>query len=272
MTDTPSLAIGSPASPSPASSPPAPSPSSSPSSSSPSPRPSAPPNPRSTGYSPARDRYAELREAQDRAPGDQPAPPSAADSQTPEQELADLRTRAAADAVRKAAFDAALPTPDAYKAELPSDFKPPAGLEFKIDTADPAYVQFKQLAHQYRLPQEAFSKFLGIKAGMDIGTQASIDAARAAEVAKLGAAGPARVDNLVRLMDGNGLGVLKSSLVTAAQVEALETFFARQETQGVGSFSQRHRAAPDEQRIPGYENMSFEQRRFAQDTLASRRR
>jgi hypothetical protein len=275
MTDTTGgTAPASPSAPSP------PSPPSTPASSSPpSPRPSAPPNPRSTGYSPARDRYAEIRAAQGQtqAPGvadgtgdQQPAPPAA--PQTPEQELADLRTRVAADAVRKAAFDAALPTPDAYRAELPSDFKPPAGLEIKIDTADPAYVQFKQLAHQYRLPQEAFSKFLGIKAGMDVGTQASIDAARAAEVAKLGGAGPARIDNLVRLLDGNGLGVLKASLVTAAQVEALESFFARQETQGVGRFSQSHRAAPDDQKIPGYEGMTFEQRRFAQDLRAAARR
>jgi hypothetical protein len=251
------------------------------------PRPSAPLNPRSVGHSPSRDTHARLREAQDRAPGEAPPTPAADEQQPPadagprfkvgrdeisEQELADLRTRQAADAVRKAAFDAALPNPDSYRAELPSDFKPPAGLEFKIDTADPAYAQFKQLAHELRLPQEAFSKFLGIKAGMDVGTQASIDAARTKEVAKLGGAGPARIDNVTRMMDGYGLGALKPSLVTAAQVEALEAHFARLETQGAASFSQKHRVAPpSDDRIPGYESMSFEQRRFAQDTLASRR-
>jgi len=35
-----------------------------------------------------------------------------------------------------------------------------------------------------------------------VGTEASIAAARAAEVAKLGSAGPARIDNLMRVMDG----------------------------------------------------------------------
>ena len=39
--------------------------------------------------------------------------------------------------------------------------------------------------------------------------------------------------------------------------------------QGVGRFSQSHRVAPDaDSKIPGYENMSFEQRRFAQDQKA----
>ncbi len=105
-----------------------------------------------------------------------------------------------------------------------------------------------------------------------VGTDASIAAARAAEVAKLGSAGPARIDNLMRVMDGNGLGVVKSSLVTAKQVEALEAFFARLETQGVGSFSQRHRVSPaDDTKIAGYDSMSFEQRRLAQDQIAARR-
>jgi hypothetical protein len=54
-------------------------------------------------------------------------------------------------------------------------------------------------------------------------------------------------------MDASGLGVLKSSLVTAAQVEAVEKWMSAAETQGVGRFSQSHRAAPDDQRIPNYE-------------------
>jgi len=247
-----------------------------------------PENPRSRGYSPARDQLeaARARAAGEAPPGDQPAPPPTADQQQQgekikvfgkyeisEIELASMMTRQAADEVRKAAFDAALPTPDAYKAELPADFKPPPGVEFKIDPADPALVQFKQFAHKYRLPQEAFAEGLAIHAGKEVGTQAAIDGARAAQVAKLGAAGPARIDNLMRVMDGNGLGVLKSSLVTAAQVEALEKFFANLQSQGVGPFSQQHRVAPDaDNRIPGFENMSFEQRRHAQDTIASARR
>ncbi|WP_426433682.1 hypothetical protein [Bradyrhizobium genosp. P] len=41
-------------------------------------------------------------------------------------------------------------------------------------------------------------------------------------------------------------------------------------SQGAASFSQQHRAAP-EAGIPGFEKMSFEQKRYAQDQQAARR-
>jgi hypothetical protein len=94
----------------------------------------------------------------------------------------------------------------------------------------------------------------------------------AAELAKLGTAGPARVDAVQRWMDASGLSVWKSGMVTAAQVEQMERHMA----QGGGAtaaarFSQSHTAAPAGNKIPGYEGMSFEQRRLAQDTIAARR-
>jgi hypothetical protein len=89
----------------------------------------------------------------------------------------------------------------------------------------------------------------------------------AAELAKLGSNGPARVDAVQRWMDASGLSVWKGGMVTAAQVEQMERHMA----QGAGRFSQSHRAAPEDSRIPGYENMTFEQRRYAQDSIAARR-
>jgi hypothetical protein len=120
---------GAPASPAPAPSPA--------SSSSPAPgiRPSAPASPRSTGYSPARDRYEQIRATQDQArgeapPGDQPALPLG-DSQTPpadagakvkvgryeidERALGEMMQRQAADDLRKAKLP---PSADAYKLEI----------------------------------------------------------------------------------------------------------------------------------------------------------
>jgi hypothetical protein len=51
-----------------------------------------------------------------------------------------------------------------------------------------------------------------------------------------------------------------------------ETIMAKLSSQGAASFSQSHRVAPDANPIPGYEGMSFEQRRLAQDQNAARRR
>jgi hypothetical protein len=177
--------------------------------------------------------------------------------------------RVAADDVRKGSLPQ---TPEAYKAELPADFKPPAGVEFKLDTSNPALGQLKAVAHKHGLTQDAVNELIGVYAGNEVGTEARIRAAAAAEVGKLGASGPSRVDAVTRFLDGSDLGVLKSTLVTAAQVEAWERFIIKQTTQGSAPFSQSHRAAPDTSTIPNYENMSFAQRRAAQDENAARRR
>jgi len=89
----------------------------------------------------------------------------------------------------------------------------------------------------------------------------------AAELAKLGTNGPARVDAVQRWMDASGLSGWKGGMVTAAQVEQMERHMA----QGVARSSQSHTAAPAGARIPNFEKLSFEQKRHAQDQIAARR-
>jgi hypothetical protein len=64
---------------------------------------------------------------------------------------------------------------------------------------------------------------------------------------------------------------LAGMLVTARHVEAFERIMNKVSSQGTASFSQSHRTAPETNGIPGYEKMSFEQRRQAQDNNAARR-
>jgi hypothetical protein len=94
---------------------------------------------------------------------------------------------------------------------------------------------------------------------------------RTAEVAKLGATGAARVDAVTRYLDASGLGGLKSGVITADHVIAWEKHITQLTPQGGAPFSQSHRLSPDTAKIPGYEGMSFEQKRHAQDQLAQRR-
>jgi hypothetical protein len=192
------------------------------------------------------------------------------------KERDELKTFKAAEDVRKGSLPK---TADDYKLELPADFKPPAGVEYKLDTANPALGQFKQIAHKHGLTQDAVNELLGVYAGNEVGTQAAINTARTAEIAKLGTTAPARVDAVVNWFTGMDSSADKGDakaiagmLVTARHVEAFERIITKLTSQGTASFSQSHRTAPDANGIPGYEGMSFEQRRHAQDQNAARRR
>jgi len=188
------------------------------------------------------------------------------------RERDELKVFKAAEDVRKGSLPA---NADAYKIELPADFKPPAGVEFKFDMADPILAQARAQAHAMGASQADFSKMLGLFAAAKVGEQARIDTARAAEVAKLGPTASSRVDSVVNFLTGmdttadkGDARALAGMLVTARHIEAFERLITRIGSQGVAGFSQQHRAAPDTSKIPGYEGMSFEQRRFAQDQRA----
>lgn len=190
------------------------------------------------------------------------------------KERDELKTFKAAEDVKAASRPQ---KPEDYKLELPADFKPPAGIDYKLDTANPAMGNIRSWAHKHGVSQDAVNEVLGIYAGNEVGTQQGIATARAAEIAKLGTTAPARVDNVINWLTGmdssadkGDAKALAGMLVTARHVEAFERIINRLTTQGAASFSQSHRSGPDTG-IPGYEKMSFEQKRQAQDQAARRR-
>jgi hypothetical protein len=187
------------------------------------------------------------------------------------KERDDLRAFKAAEDSRRLTLPQ---TADAYKVELPQDFKPPEGVTFEWKNDDPLLVQAKALAHQAGMSQADFSKMLSVYAASQVQDQAVIQAARTAEINKLGVNGPARIDSVINWTKGvlgdADSAALAQMLVTARHVEAFEKIIQKFSSQGGGSFSQQHRTAPDANKIPGFEKMSFEQRRFAQDQLARR--
>jgi transcriptional regulator with XRE-family HTH domain len=304
MTDIPTLANGgAPAAPAPAPSPSAPASATPPAAS---PRPSAPPNPRSTGYSPSRDTHARLREAQEAArgtyeqvryaqdqargeapPGDQPAPPPSGDQQQPpadaaaktkvgryevsETQLGEMMQRQAADDLKKAT----LPTrPEEYKAELPADLKLPGGLQFKVDANDPSFIAARNLAFSKGWSQADLSEALGVMASHLSQQEAQLAERSRAEIAKAGVNAPQRVDAVIRWITGTVGDADAKPIVATIVTDAHLRFYEKimHQLEGGTSFSQKHRVAPpDADKIPGYENMSFEQRRFAQDQRLERR-
>ena len=241
-----------------------------------------PENPRSRGHSPAIEQReaAAARAAGEPPPGDDPQAPAAASTEkhkigayeVSESELAELMTRQAADDLRKATLPAA---PEGYKAELPADMKLPGGATYTFNPNDPSLVAARNLAHAKGWSQQDFSEALGIFASHIAGEQAALAERSAAEVAKAGVNAPQRVDAVGKFItaemgeaDGKQIRAL---IVTDSMLRYHERMMQKITSQGAAGFSQSHRVPPESSNaIPGYDKMSFEQRRQAQDRIAAR--
>jgi hypothetical protein len=242
-----------------------------------------PENPRARGHSPA----IEQREAAAaRAAGE---PPPSDDSQAPpansaekhkigayeisESELGEMMTRQAAEDLRKATLPAA---PEAYEAKLPADLKLPGGQTYAFNQNDPSLVAARNWAHAKGLSQDEFSQVLGIYASHVAGEQAILAERSRQEILKAGVNAPQRMDAVGKWITGEvgeaDAKPIRATIVTDAHLRFYEKLMNKIGSQGAASFSQQHRAAPETNPIPGYENMSFEQRREAQDRNAARRR
>jgi hypothetical protein len=248
-------------------------------------RPSAPLNPRSVGHSPARDRYAEMRSGTDGAPvpaetgadGPDPEAPPAIDQtkhkvgkyEVSEAELAGMMDRQAQDDLRKATLPTA---PDAYKLELPEGTTLPDNIAVQFDANDPGMIAARNWAHARGIDQQGFSEVLAIYASHVAQQEANLAERSRAEIAKAGANGPQRVDAVGRwitsLVGEADAKPIRATLVTDSHLRFYEKLMTQHVSQGTAPFSQQHRVIP-ERGIPGYENLSFEQRRHAQEQRAA---
>jgi len=165
--------------------------------------------------------------------------------------------------------------PDAYKADLPKDFKLPVGMEgFGFKTDAPELKMAATFAHEAGLDQGQYSKLLGLYASTVVQAQQAFEQGKAAEIAKLGATGTARIDALHNFIkgafgeamaetvfgkqvEGKG-GGFGGMLWTAQQVEFLEAMVAKL-TSSTSSFSQQHRevqTAPQKLSQEQYDKLS----------------
>jgi hypothetical protein len=238
-------------------------------------------NPNTRGVSPARDQ----REAAARAAGQQPGAEQQSDQQRSESQppaggekikIGDVEI--SPDEFKKVmqfkgeqdARKLTLPKDaNGYTLDLPADFKPPAGVKFEFNKNDPGLAQIRDVAFKRGWDQSTLSDALGVYAANKIAEGTRINGARAAEIAKLGSAAPQRIDAVKTFMHGtcgSDLGgAIEQMLCTAKQVEAFEKIINQFSRQGGTQFSQAHRESePPRGTIPGYANMTFEQRRAAQ--------
>jgi hypothetical protein len=189
------------------------------------------------------------------------------------EELGAMMQRQAQDDLRQATLP---PTADAYELKLPPDTKLPGDVQFQFDAKDPGLIAAKNWAHARGLDQGAFSEMLSIYAGHVAQQEATLAEISRAEIAKAGVNAPQRVDAVSKWLraemgDADAKPII-STMVTDSHLRFMEKMMTAKISQGAASFSQQHRVAPDQTAIPGYEKMTFEQRRSAQDTANARRR
>lgn len=221
-------------------------------------------NPRARGISPSRD-YRE----QQAAPVGEAMVRFGDGSEFKESDLrAAISAKAEADSRR-----ATLPAgPADYRVELPRDFQAPAGLRFELNPADPLIGRARELAHARGIDQGTFSDMLGVYAATKISEQQMLSNARAAELSKLGSTAQNRVDAIstwIKARAGADAEVLVDQLQKfphARMVAAFERIMQQSSGQGGAQFNQsgRHVEEASSGRIPGYEGMTFAQKRAAQ--------
>lgn len=143
--------------------------------------------------------------------------------------------------------------PEEYKVATTAAFKPPPGLTFEIKNDDPIWPQAQSWAHKHGLTQEAFNEGIDLFASARVGDAATIAAAHADQVAKMGVNGPARVTALETCFTGivgaEGAARIKSMAVTADLVQDLEKIAAKFVSQGSATFSQSGREPPSGQKV-----------------------
>jgi hypothetical protein len=167
-----------------------------------------------------------------------------------EQELRDLVSFKASEDSRKLT---APQKAEDFRLELPADLKMPQGVDFRIDPNNPAIEPARQFALRNNLSQQQFSEMLGVYAATQASEMVAFNAAKAAEVQKLGDAANARVDAVRTWLKAtvpehfNDLARVLDLAPTAATVRGLEALMHKLVTQGGASFNGAHR----EPTIPG---------------------
>jgi hypothetical protein len=220
------------------------------------------------------------RRRRGRAPGDQqpqPGPASVADGKLRVGDLSlsadDIKSIMAEKAQRDSRAANTPKDAAGFDLSLPADFVLPPGVaEWKWDTETPTTAATlgaaKNFAFEHGLDQPAFSKLLALYASHEIAEQNRFNAARAAEVGKLGTNAAARIDSVNVFLEsqvGSELaGELRRTMVTSGQVKAYEKLMRNFSSQGVSGNPAAARdgagAGPERVSDEAYNKMSYAER------------
>jgi hypothetical protein len=162
-------------------------------------------------------------------------------------------------------------SPDAYEIKLPDGFQAPEGVRFEFDKNDPALKAARELAAKRGIDQATFSEMLGVYASTKMGEAIRNAQLKDVNMRQLGTAGPQRVEAVATWLqaragaDGKTMANFLRQFPSAPIVKTMENLMRAFSNQGGVDFSQSHRAAQEDPgKIPGYDGMSFAQKRAAQ--------
>jgi hypothetical protein len=131
-------------------------------------------------------------------------------------------------------------------------------------------------AHRLGLDQSAFSQLLGLHVADRMNAEMQLGWARQQELQKLGPAAETRVAQISQWLratvgsDSDPVVSMLSNFPHAQTLRAFEKLLSKFSNQGGAQFDQRGRVHEENGRIPGFENMSFQQQRIAQMNLQNR--
>jgi hypothetical protein len=153
--------------------------------------------------------------------------------------------------------------PEDYKTEFSPDFKIPDGIKYEFNANDPLLAQARSVMHdidQGKISgQQAFTKLLELYAGGQVSSQQQITTARNAEIQKLGATGPSRIDALTtffRAYLGTDAGNRRMARIfTAQDVQDAEMEVSKITSGGV-SFRGNGREPPQREGVVSNEQYS----------------
>lgn len=157
--------------------------------------------------------------------------------------------------------------PEDLPLELPQGFQAPQGVEIALDPNHHILGAARDFALKHGLTKDAWHDLVGLQAAMMAGDLVQINAAKDAEVQKLGPTASARktaVDNFLTGFFGEELGKHVSQFTfTAKTVEAWEKVMQRFSSPHGSSFTHAHRepAAPSKVDDAVWEKMTYTERK-----------
>lgn len=166
--------------------------------------------------------------------------------------------------------------PEAYELAIPEDLELPEGVsreDIAVAKDDPFYAQAQKLFFDARIPPEIGNKLYGLYVQKQVADVGAINQAVAAEKQKLGTNYKQRYDAAATFVNGRvgkelG-GALMKAVVTADAVKALEKLATVFASQGAPPVPPGGNEGEPNGKIPGYETMSFEEKRLHQQKRAA---